>query len=383
MNLTSRFAFALAGMAGLVTLGSAQVPDLLNALDAGGKAMGMGGANNVTNVDTLSTYYNPAGLAYLSQREIGLTYRNLPKSRTRLSGDFEDPHFDTDPQSGSRTIGHLGFAAPVKSIFGRGSGGLGLSYTVGGYMDDTATATTLDNGQITLHNYRLDREAKSEFFTLAYGNTLGSGAFSYGLGIVMARQKVDYSETATAVDSSNNQVPFGGASGSSNGTGVGVLVGALYTPTSMPDLTVGVSYRSEMNLSGNSETESQFDKIPARLMIGGTLRRDGFRQGKDYLLLGAQASHYFPATDSSFFVGNSQTNFGFGAEYNVGFDSFRLPLRVGFMIVDHAQDGFASRNAFTFGLGYRPIRSSYGLDLNWAVPEGGGWDFSIAASYRF
>ena len=149
MKPTIRLVLAFWGSTLLAVPACAQIPDLLNALDAGGRAMAMGGANNATNVDTLATYYNPAALAYLDTKAVGLVYRNLPRSRTTLSGDRSDFDQSTDGQSGGQTITHAGFAAPVRELLGRGSGTIGISYTVGGYTDDVATATTLTHDALT------------------------------------------------------------------------------------------------------------------------------------------------------------------------------------------------------------------------------------------
>ncbi|RYG17337.1 hypothetical protein EON82_23980, partial [bacterium] len=375
MKQTSRLALILVSSLAFAGPALAQVPDLLNALDAGGRSMSMGGGNNATNVDTLASFYNPAALGYLDTREVGLAYRNLPSSRTVLSGGRANPDQNTDASSGSRSITHAGFAAPVRDLFGRGSGTIGISYTVGGSIDDDARATTLTDGPLTLRNYRLRREAKSSFYSLSYGKAVNNG-LSYGAGLVIASQKVSYSETANAFDAANTEVPFGSVDASSTGSGIGVIAGALYTPTTAPSWTFGASVRTPINLSGNGETSSEYDKIPGRVLLGATWRREGFRGGKDYLLLGGQIQHFFGGESSRFFDRSSQTLFGLGAEYNLGIESGRVPLRVGFIQIPSGGDGFGDRNAFTFGVGYRPNRVPVGLDLSWAVPENGGFDFS-------
>lgn len=381
MNSTSRLALVLAGTALIAAPAAAQVPDLLNALDAGGRAMATGGANAATNVDTYSTYYNPAALAYLDTRAVGLTYRNLPESRTFLSGDRSDPNGRTDGRGGSQSVTHLGFATPISQLFGRGSGTLGISYTVGGYIDDTATATSLDDDPLSLTNYTLRRKAKASFYNVSYGKAVNS-SLSYGVGLVFAQQKIEFSEQAIANDGTNPAFAIDN-NGSSTGTGVGVLVGALYTPPSKPDWTLGLSFRSPIDLSGNGETEREYDTIPGRLIAGATWRKEGYRGGKDYLLIGGQVQSFFGGDSSQYFDRGTQTLFGAGIEYSVGIEQGRVPLRVGFTTVPSGGDGFTSRNAFTFGFGLRPNRYPVGLDVSYAVPEGGGYDFSVGLSYRF
>jgi hypothetical protein len=240
----------------------------------------------------------------------------------------------------------------------------------------------LTDGPLTLRNYRLQREARSSFYSLTYGKAVSNG-LAYGAGLVIASQKIAYSETATAFDSTNTEVPFGSVDASSTGSGVGVILGALYTPEAAPSWTLGASVRTPISLSGNGSTSSEYDKIPGRALLGATWRREGFRQGRDYLLIGGQIQHFFGGESSRFFDRDPQTVFGLGAEYNLGIESGRVPLRFGFIQIPSSGNGFDARNAFTFGLGYRPNRIPVGVDLSWAVPENGGFDFSIAASYRF
>src|SRR4051794_27631745 len=114
--------FVILGAATMATPAFAQVPDLLNALDAGGRAMGTGGALYPTSSDTLSSYYNPAGLGYVNQSTIGAVLRNMPTSRTTASGDFNDPNLSSSGQAGRKDLSHFGFVFPFWG------GGLGLAY---------------------------------------------------------------------------------------------------------------------------------------------------------------------------------------------------------------------------------------------------------------
>ena len=66
----------------------AQVADLVTAFDAGSRTLAFGGTDHMTGADTLASVYNPAGLGYLSQRQIGLTVRNFPQSKTVVTGDL-------------------------------------------------------------------------------------------------------------------------------------------------------------------------------------------------------------------------------------------------------------------------------------------------------
>ena len=204
---------------------------------------------------------------------------------------------------------------------------------------------------------------------------------SYGAGLVLASQKIDYAESGTLTDGTT-AFPIS-EKGSSTGQGLGVIAGALYTPQWGKAWTFGLSLRSPIGLSGNGDTSSEYDRIPGRAILGATWRQEGFRQGKDYLLLGGQVQSFFGGESSRFFDRNTQTSLGFGAEYNVGLGFGRVPLRFGFNTVPSGGNGYGSRDAFTLGIGIRPNRYPLGLDLSYAVPENGGFDLGIAASYRF
>ncbi len=53
------------------------------------------------------------------------------------------------------------------------------------------------------------------------------------------------------------------------------------------------------------------------------------------------------------------------------------------MSIPAGGDGYGSRNAYTYGIGFRPTAGNYSLDLNFATPEGGGSDVALWVSYRF
>src|SRR5579862_7912379 len=107
-----RLPFVILGAATMATPAFAQVPDLLNALDAGGRAMGAGGALYPTGSDTLSSYYNPAGLGYVTSTTLGAVMRNLPRSVTQASGDFNNPVLSSSGTTGARQLTHFGIVMP-------------------------------------------------------------------------------------------------------------------------------------------------------------------------------------------------------------------------------------------------------------------------------
>jgi hypothetical protein len=362
------------GAATLTCTATAQVPDLLNALDAGGRAMGTGGSLYSTGADTLSTFYNPAGIAFLTQPQVGAAYRNLPKSKTTMSGDTSDPVFDSSGSRGGSTLTHFGYVSPIRN--GK-AGVFGLSYTVGGYINDSLQGSTT-SGSLTTTK-QLSRMARADYYTAAYGKANSDQTFSWGVGVQVLEQQLDYHLNQT--DTNGGSII---RNDSNTGTGVGVIAGIQVTPKNHPNTSFGLSYRSEINLTGNSSTSDLYDKVPARLLGGVAFRQDGFRGGKDFVIYGAQVMHFFSADNGPDFDRGNQTTAGFGVEYNYSLgSSARIPLRVGYNVVPSGGDGFGNRDAFTFGIGYRPNDGRYTFDINFANPQHGGYDIGVALNYKF
>lgn len=360
------------GTAVLSCSASAQVPDLLNSLDAGGRAMGAGGSFYGTGADTLSTFYNPAGIAFLTTPQFGAAYRNLPTSRTTISGDTNDPVFSSKGSAGGSQITHLGYVTPL----GNGRAGiLGISYTLGGFIDDVLTGSTTSGSVTTQKN--LSRRARGDYYSLVWAQPRTDQSFSWGIGVQVVQEHLDYKL--------NQQDSNGGSiirDSSSTGTGISGIIGLQFTPKANPNVTFGLSYRSEANLTGNSDTSDLLDKIPARLLGGVAFRQDGFRGNRDFVVYGAQIMHFFSADNGPDFDRSNQTVAGFGVEYNYNSGSFRVPLRVGYNVVPEGGNGFGSRNTFTFGLGYRPNNGRYSFDLNFANPQHGGYDIAFGLNYK-
>lgn len=367
-----RFAAALTGGIALTAPALAQVPDLLNALDAGGRAMGSGGSFGVTAADTLSGYYNPAGLGYVDKATLGITTRNLPRSRTRVGGDIANLRRDSDGTRGESRLSHVGIALPVKG------GTFGLNYTIGGFVSDRINARNLRSGSNPVPTYSESKRLQTNFFTLAFARANRDQTASFGIGLTVAQADLDYRRQFTINPSGGEDTRL-----SSSGTGLGVILGAQFVPRGNPNLSYGLSYRSEIDLQGNSETRALYDKIPARLIGGMAYRQDGVRGGRDFLIYGVQVAHYFRTSNGPQFNRKAQTTLGAGIEYNLDRGNARIPIRLGFNAIPGGGDGFGSRNAITYGIGYRPTNGNFGLDLNFAQPESGGYDISFGLTYRF
>jgi hypothetical protein len=364
-----RLTFVILGAATAATPAFAQVPDLLNALDAGGRAMGMGGSLYPTSSDTLSSFYNPAGLGYINQSTVGVAVRNLPRSRTTASGDFNNPTLDTSGTSGNREVTHFGFVFPFAK------GGVGLTYTVGGFVDDFRSGNVTIGGD-PVSNYAERIRAKTEFFTLSYGTASRDQSFSWGAGVQLVQASI-----ADQLAGSVNGVPLSGTDPATT-TGLAGIVGVQFNPNG-GKMSWGASYRSEVNLSDNNSTSLLMDKVPARLMGGVAYRQDGLRGGKDFLLYGAQISHFFSTNNGSQnFNRTEQTTGGFGLEYNYDLGGARVPVRIGYHFVPSGGFGYGDRNTITFGIGYRPPSERYSIDFNLGRPQHGGFDLGLSLSYK-
>lgn len=358
----------------------AQTPDLLNSLDPGSPSLGAGGAFSVTNADTFSTYFNPASLGYVTRRTIGTAYRNLPESQSRITGNFADPSFSTKTERGANRFTHFGYVQPIK-----GGGSFGLSYTLGGYLDDLRFGTGLQVGNLTLNNYAEQTTVQPSFYSLAYGRANKAGNASFGLALVLASQNVRNRVVGVLTNPDNSTTPFNNVNLNETGTGVGVLLGGQFSPTGAPNTSIGVSVRTPISLRGTGDTGGLSSRIPGVFRVGYATRVDSLRKGReDFLVYGLHLAHYFGGQGSSPLDRSSQTTVGLGAEYSLSQGSAAIPLRIGYMMNPRGGRGFAERNAITLGIGYRPAEANYTFDLAYVLPRSGGKnDLALTASYRF
>jgi hypothetical protein len=368
----------------------AQIPDLLNSFDPGSKSTSAGGALHTTESSTLSTYYNPAGIAYMDRREVGVSYRNLPKSTSVVGNTYNDIVRSTTGEGGKSTITHLGYVLPAKAWFRNLPGTLGFSYTVGGYIDDTgavANGSSLPVGAgLAIKGYADHTYAKSDFFTAAYARTNGPGNVAYGLGLVLLNQHLRYSQSGTYVDGQGQAInpQFTLPNQSSDGFGLGLIAGAIYSPLGNPNLSFGISYRTPFNLMGNSDTANLYDRVPGRFLLGAAYRTGGIRRGKDdFAVFGLEYQSYTATSNSSIFDRSGQTIVGLGVEYSYALGSARVPLRLGSQSLGSGGSDYIGRSSYTYGFGYHSGDGLYGVDFNWARIQNGGTDLSITANYRF
>ncbi len=362
---------------GLTTLADAQIPDLLNSLEPGSPSLGAGGAFDPTAANTFSTFYNPAGLAYITRRQLSVAYRNLPSSRTIVGGDFNNPAFATQRNRGKDAFTHFGYAQPLKG------GSLGLSYTTGGFIDDERTGNSLAVGNFVLNNYSEKIRAKTDFFTVGYGRTNRVGNVAFGAGLVLASVGIENRASGTLLDAQNQPQPFNATDNESTGTGIGAILGLQFSPSNAPQTSWALSVRTPISLSGNEETAGLYDRVPGVVRLGFAARTD-FGNGNS-LTYGAHLASHFGGDGEQILDRSNQTTFGIGAEYALRRGDTTFPLRIGYMAVPSGGDGFERRDAFTLGVGYRPRDERFSLDVAYVLPSDSGRrnDLAFTATYRF
>ncbi len=366
----------------------AQVADLLNTFDAGSRSTGLGSSLTATDAETLSAYNNPAALGYISHREAALTYRNLPRSSSSVSTS-DGARSSTSTRTGPSDITNIGYAFPVSSKSNRGT--IAVSYSLGGYLDDTGSATQVPFGSVTNQvaaNYLDHIEAKTDYLAVGYGKTNSSQNLSFGVSLLYARQYVEYRQQYSVYDTSASTPVLlstqdtGTISGTANG--IGVVAGLEYVPTKLPALTLGASLKSPIKLSGGDGVTSYYGTIPGRLLVGAGLRRPGLKgRTDDYTVFGVQLEQFFGGSGSGLLSLKNQAAGDFGIEYGFSAEGFVVPIRLGYRTISSEGTAFADRNELTYGLGIRDKDNRYGIDLSWATPRGAARDFSITASYRF
>ncbi|ARU40863.1 hypothetical protein CCB80_06775 [Armatimonadetes bacterium Uphvl-Ar1] len=365
-------AIALTSLSGIA---SAQVPDLLNALDTGGRAMGLGGATRVTDATTQSALDNPAGLAYITAPTASITFRNLPKSSTIASGEFNDRTTDFSERSGRTALAHAGYAFPFRG------GTLAVSYTVAGHLDNVTTGNQLSNGALTVNGLVEESRAQTDFFTVAYGRPAGAG-MNIGIGVIIANQYTKFTQNYTLFNG-NNPVGNTAISGSSNGLGLGFVAGVQGTLDAEGSSQYGISIRTPINLNNNAETSSVYDVIPGKASLGFAGQLQGVGKGRDYMIWATQFDYYFGGEGGARFSRDNTFAYGLGIEYNLHRFDARIPIRLGFQGVPAGGDGFSSRNALTFGLGYNPSGKPYYFDLNFARSlDTGKFDIGLGFTYK-
>lgn len=374
--MTARKLWGLVAVAaGMPAVAGAQVPDLLNAIDAGGRAMGVGGASRVTDSTTMSALDNPAGLAYINRPTVGVAFRNLPKVEITATGNFADRTTSSDETNGRFALSHAGYAFPMAG------GTVGISYTVGGYADAHTTGANLANNALFVRNLNEQIRAQTDFFTVGYGRSASNG-LNFGLGVVVASQYTKFSQSYQLFDGSNTQVGSSNTFASDNGMGIGAVFGIQgFSPDGA--LAWGASVRTPIDINGNDDTASVYDKIPGKLSVGIANRLNAYSAGGNFLVALAQIDYFFGGEESALLARRDYAAFGLGLEYSMNRYNARIPIRFGFQAIPSGGNGFDDRNMLTFGVGYRPNGKPLSIDLNFAKAlDSGTFDIGLGVSYR-
>jgi len=392
-NRRSRTSFPVPMRTAIIGLGlaaaamaPAQVTDLVTAFDAGSRSLGSGGALRGSAADPSAAHANPANLAYIDRPMAMLGYRNLPRNRSRLTGFYDDMRRESVRDNGSQRLTEFGAAVPL-----RRGGTLGISYTIGGHLDEIAAgplngAIALAPG-VNLRDFRERRKVRNDFLNLSYGRTDRSGNVAFGFGLVLATQQFELSQTGTLVD--GNGQPIGGGAEiislpdvDRRGQGFGVTAGVSVVPGGDPNRSIWASVRSPIDVGGSGT--AGYRTIPGRLSLGGAIRTPGLGLGeRDYAIFAAQGDLLFGGRGSTFFDPGNPAAIGAGIEYHYTQGFGRIPLRLGYVSSADEGDGFVGRSAFTYGIGYVPRDGRFSLDVNFSKPERGGTDTAVTLTYKF
>ncbi len=344
----------------------AQIPDLMSFFEMGGRGAGMGGALYSNATDVSASYWNPAGLRWVRQASGEFNFRNRPTTDTRLTGTFINPDREGRVGYGSEAFTFAGIAYPMKN------GTLGFSFAVGGYAREFArndgNLSSGDPGDPTFVDRQIELlRVVTEFYTLAWGTERGS--LGLGIGLVAARQSVSERVLIRTIPGGTGDPIETSTDFSDSAVGFGGIVGIQYAPPEA-NYSVGISYRTEIDLDTEGAMSLYTDKVPARIQGGVVWRVDGLRGGEDYLIGGIDAA-FFPKTNESRVLSrDDQFTGGVGLEYNIAQPFGYIPVRFGYRGVEKAASGFSDRNVFTFGVGYRPHKEAYAIDLSFATGSG-------------
>lgn len=370
----TRKILVLIGFAVLPLAVQAQIPDLLNAFDAGGRAMGIGGSTLVTDSNTLSSLENPAGLAYITEPTFQMTARNMPRSLTTVTDSFTDRTTTVDQKLGKYGLTHIGYATPFRG------GTLGASYTISGYVDNFTGGNDLDFNALTVQNLFETNRLQTDMFTLSYGRR--NGTMNYGFGLVIANQYVHSAQSYDIFDG-NTQVGTVDTDESGTAMGVGLVGGVQGQVSGNSNMVWGASVRTPIKLNGDDTVEDYYGTVPGKIAVGIAGRLDRFSQGRDFLIYGLQGNFYFGGDESAVYSRENVFGFGVGLEYSMFRFGGRMPIRLGYASVPSGGDGFSSRDSLTFGIGYRPDGQAFSIDLNFAKPTGGSaLDIALGFTYR-
>ncbi len=221
---------------------------LLNEFDA--RAVGRGNATIATETDPSAIYYNVGGLAAADGANVMLTGSLVAPAASFTEATTNQKTDSTTP------------AQPVPGVFGSVKVtdmvalGIGFYTPFGLAIDWPASSPSANVAQeITLRTY---------FITPAVGLNLGSyvPGLTVGAGIdivpatIELKQQIYVGTDGTGCGGTNPSCATLGA----NATGVGGRIGVMYRPPSVPQLSRGALWRSDVN--ENFKGTANFDAPP-------------------------------------------------------------------------------------------------------------------------
>lgn len=270
---------------------AAQPPDTFQVFGVGTRADAMGDAFVAVADDPSATFWNPAGLTLMPNRQFAVVGKTLPA--VNQSASFANLNeseyasldlFDTFGKTSSSSDGaEATFFAATMPL---GTGGVvGISHALTGYSNQRmGLSGTFDYtpglGEMTALDFRAHYVSRIDQTAITYG-WRPSEMLRAGFGVVAARAEFDYNVTQSITYS--NEDPEGELSEvletsssanslDSDGTGYGVTLGTLWTPriSKSMDWTLGASYQSKMSFS---DLTSQFgDEMGDRLLVGASCK---------------------------------------------------------------------------------------------------------------
>lgn len=364
--------FTIAAMCCGVQAVYAQVPEMINAFEAGGRAMGAGGSLNNTTPDTLSATNNPAALGYVNSKRFAIATRNFPTTRTIVTGPLTNLRLNTTQESGDLGLSHIGYAQPMSG----NRGTLGVAWTVGAWMHDDQFGANLPNG---ISRYLDAIRVKTDFMNISWGKASPDMSRSVGVGLVVAYNNAYNRRRIVFTDP---EIPPINARSEDSDIGFGLVAGILVTPSGQSNLTYSLSAQTPIT-TGSEGSLSLFNKIPGRVTGGVAVRQEGYRGGKDFAVYGGELRYYFGGENSDRIQRDDVLTGHVGIEYNYHLDRWVFPIRFGYAFVPAGGDDFDNRDSFTYGFGIRPSDKNWGLEVNFGRPNGGGRDTSILLNYKF
>lgn len=217
----------------------------------GGRAGGLGQAYTGVADDITALYYNPAGLAHLTRKEInlGVTYQYA-------TTDFSSPRFSEAATITATNLSNAGFAIPIAPSK--------LTVALGYHQVRTFERQrarmfddTIDDTTFTVKE-RIAEEGYLAAFSLGVGYQVSTQLAVGGSVDILSGQN-DYTETDTFTTRSGNKyIDIFNIKPSY--TGIGLTLGLLMAP--LPQWRIGLLLRSPRWIKVNEEYSDIFSEGP-------------------------------------------------------------------------------------------------------------------------